>query len=1091
MGLFDSIGDALGKANDAVTRFEGKAESAPYTAAASVARAFGANGVAAQLDHVADQVADAHGADVAERELGDTDDPRELIHGDPAAIGHVHDLLQQMGDSIEKTGDALRKIDLSDWIGEAARGFHTEFEKQPKLWWTGADAMHKAAGILDTWGHAVAAAQGRAADALAKWNQAAAEEFSRKTAWNALSADQRKSTPLVDTWTAMRHDAREILRGARTDRDAAASTAASGLKAATATAPDTPPLSQRLLDDVDDTYSALNDAGAHFTKGLITSFTGIEQFVRQLDPYETYNMTHPAQYLQGMADLGTGLVIATADPGATVDSFLKDTRKDPSEFLGSLTGNTLMTVGTGGAGAAKPALTAVEEAADATKAAQVAGNTAEHTAPHPGTDSPHIAELPKPAAGESVPTPKSDPPIQRSTHDAGTAPAQPAARPSTESPQPVSDTPTSRAQPTAHISDAPRTTAPTADISPAPAQPAAHTAEASPAPAQPAAHTAEAPSPPAQPAPHSSADTPAAHPTVHTSGPDAAHARLAGPHDQAPANQGSGVSGTHPFAPSSNPVAAQGTTLEHSALHPVDATAPQPDAGSSLHGLGSRTEPVHPGPAPQLREVTSSRPDDVWQNSSRPETGRPSPHPDAVVPDAGRPAAARPEQVSPTGRDPVRWDRPEPAHRAEPADPYRSADPPGGSIESASRPAEPRTPPAERSARPIEPTERAIDRTARPPEYPARTVEPPARPQDPYRPGDSSPATSSARASWDNSPRDHPAARPGSEHALRDTSPGAGVRPEPPMRPVDPDRAPAPREPVENRPEIRRTEHPDTGQMNAEHPEPVSSGHGAPPNRPAGPRPNLRDLFPPDGFQVDKATSLPQFQQAMGGEYGGLHVRVNHIYGDYQAVHVEMKIFDADGMRVGHATRTFENRAGHLSAHHANLVLQKSVQGQGFATEMNNAMFAWYRDSGVEEVLLRANIDVGSYAWARQGFEFQNGEEAARTIRPRLGNEIRREQMNLDQLRLEVATAPNGPEKIALQKKIRDVEQVIKDAKTLHKNFEVGSPHFTTPKQITELGRPVGIPPEQLRKMTWLGKNVFLDPVENISWHGIKRMNAE
>jgi hypothetical protein len=37
------------------------------------------------------------------------------------------------------------------------------------LWWQGADAMHAAAGVLDTWYHEASAAQSKAADAIAKW----------------------------------------------------------------------------------------------------------------------------------------------------------------------------------------------------------------------------------------------------------------------------------------------------------------------------------------------------------------------------------------------------------------------------------------------------------------------------------------------------------------------------------------------------------------------------------------------------------------------------------------------------------------------------------------------------------------------------------------------------------------------------------------------------------------------------------------------------------------------------------------------------------------------------------------------------------
>ncbi|MCX4092710.1 putative T7SS-secreted protein [Nocardia sp. alder85J] len=1187
MGLFDSIGAAIDKANDTITRVEGKAEGATYDAAASAARAFGANGVAAQLQHAAEQVVDASGGTVTERELGETDDPTELIHGDPAAIAHVHDLLQQLGDSLEKTGDALRKIDVSDWIGAAAQSFHTEFEKQPKLWWTGADALHKAAGILDTWYHGITAAQGRAADAITKWKQAAAEELSKKTAWNALSAEQRKSTPLADTWTAMRNDAREILRGARADRDSAAATAAAGLRAATATAPDTPPLSQRLLDDFNDANTAVNDAAAHFTKGLTTSFAEIAQFTRQLDPYDTYNLTHPAQYLQNTADLATGLVTAAADPGATVDAFLKDTRKNPSEFLGSLTGNTLMTIGTGGAGAAKPALTAMKdatEASDATRAARAAEDAADHPLP------PAAPEPPKPGLpGDHAPAPKPEPlgphtpdvpavPPQSATPDTRPAPSQPAAQvtdalapaqPTAHVPDPppasdqptahvadapttpaqpathiteppsapaqpaagisdaptataqstthISDVPTSPAQPAAHISDSPSAPAqPATRISDAPtasAPPTAHISDASttPAPAarvydapttspQPAGHVSDAPTTPAQPAARAyEAPTTPAQPGGQPSGIETVQPRTASPYDGSPATVGTG--GTQPYAAGPNPVAAHGPTPDPAVPRPADPVVPNPDTGTPGHGSGRPTASAQPAPVRQAREVTP-RTDDPWRRNSSSGASR-SPHPDSTVPEAGRSERIRPEQVSPTGRNPGWWNRQGSPHRVEPADPYRP-------VESTPRPGEHPPPPAESIARPSESTtHRVSDRSAtQSPDHNTRPAEPyrpdrapdpraeyrpPAdrtdappqdhagRPEEPHRRVDGSPATSSAHApAWDR-PSDHPATRPGAEHAPLDT-PGTGAKPEPPMRRAEWDRAPDPRDLVDARPDHPAIEHP-----GGEHPEPG----GEPPNRPTEPKPSLGDLFPPDNVRVDEARLLPQLQRAIDGEYAGVRVHVYEVNGHSQALHIRLKMYDTDGVQVGKASRSFSYMEGRLTVEHTSFSLAKHMQGQGCATAWNKAMFQWYKDSGVDTVTLKANIDVGSYAWARQGFEFLYEDQAVQYIRPRLREEITTERGNLSQLMRESKSLPAGPEKSALNKGIEDLTKVITKSEALLKNFQVGSPRFPTAKEISELGRPNGFSSEQLRELTWLGKRVLMRPGGEVHWHGVKKFDVE
>lgn len=74
--------------------------------------------------------------------------------------------------------------------------------RPPRLvadWHDAADAMTAAGQSLITWSHTVEAAQGKAADAIAKWQQAEKEEASKKAAYNVLSDEQRGNTTLVDT----------------------------------------------------------------------------------------------------------------------------------------------------------------------------------------------------------------------------------------------------------------------------------------------------------------------------------------------------------------------------------------------------------------------------------------------------------------------------------------------------------------------------------------------------------------------------------------------------------------------------------------------------------------------------------------------------------------------------------------------------------------------------------------------------------------------------------------------------------------------------------------------------------------------------
>lgn len=128
-----------------------------------------------------------------------------------------HDAVDSFGDAVTsgiesaiEAGGEL--IDAGEWAGDAASAFHDEYGKQPRLWWQGSDAMGRASTALQAWFYEVDVAQVRAAEAIAVWDRAEREEKTRKGAWNALSDDRKRDSPLVDTWTALREQAQEIPR---------------------------------------------------------------------------------------------------------------------------------------------------------------------------------------------------------------------------------------------------------------------------------------------------------------------------------------------------------------------------------------------------------------------------------------------------------------------------------------------------------------------------------------------------------------------------------------------------------------------------------------------------------------------------------------------------------------------------------------------------------------------------------------------------------------------------------------------------------------------------------------------------------------
>lgn len=109
--------------------------------------------------------------------------------------------------------------------------------------------------------------------------------------------------------------------------------------------------------------------------------------------------------------------------------------------------------------------------------------------------------------------------------------------------------------------------------------------------------------------------------------------------------------------------------------------------------------------------------------------------------------------------------------------------------------------------------------------------------------------------------------------------------------------------------------------------------------------------------------------------------------GDYERpdrTMVRGKLYNEAGKEVGNFVRSV--RDGGKEVHHDYLRLTKEYEGKGFAMEFNRNAENHYLANGVERVTLLANIDVGGYAWARQGYEPVSKEEFDSLKRDLLGN---------------------------------------------------------------------------------------------------------
>lgn len=125
---------------------------------------------------------------------------------------------------------------------------------------------------------------------------------------------------------------------------------------------------------------------------------------------------------------------------------------------------------------------------------------------------------------------------------------------------------------------------------------------------------------------------------------------------------------------------------------------------------------------------------------------------------------------------------------------------------------------------------------------------------------------------------------------------------------------------------------------------------------------------------------IQQLKDTFTGEFSGFKTKVGSIEwakGRHR-LRVGGEIFDGDGKEVGEFKRVFKiNSAGVFMVEHEYLLMDSDVQGQGFASKFNKQAFENYRKMGVERVQLQADIDVGGYAWAREGYDWAPDDTAS------------------------------------------------------------------------------------------------------------------
>lgn len=318
----------------------------------------GAEGIAESVTDWGDSAASALGAEVGEKQLGQSEEAAELVHGQASRITASAKNLRDFSAAFNMVGAGLKGLDSAHWKGEAADTFREKFQPLPTDWLHAADAFEAAAAALTAYAATVTAAQGMAREAIALFKQG--NETSRKAvdahnkkvaAYNTArtsDAPLPEPAPFTDPGQALRDQAQEILDNARRQRDAAAETANQVVTAALAHAPAEKSAVERAKLDLLDRAMGNGIETMHFVGGAVKGTVGLTNFVRSLHPLDGYNRTHPAEYYENVNMTLAGAVTSAAHPDRAVKGAWDAFQEDPSEFWGRLAPEAVGTRGAGG-----------------------------------------------------------------------------------------------------------------------------------------------------------------------------------------------------------------------------------------------------------------------------------------------------------------------------------------------------------------------------------------------------------------------------------------------------------------------------------------------------------------------------------------------------------------------------------------------------------------------------------------------------------------------------------------------------------------------------------------------------------------------
>ncbi|MFG2889730.1 putative T7SS-secreted protein [Streptomyces sp. NPDC048248] len=374
----NAIGDGASKFTNAVERGAGEVVEHGSDIAGDMLETVGADDAAHAVRSGGAKVAGALGAHVDERQLGESEDPKELIHGDAEKINESASHLKDFSAAFDRVANGMRKLGSGQhWTGKAADAFREKFDMHPKQWMHAADACDDAHKALKAYAETVTWAQHKASDAIDKYRHAqeatrrAVDAYKAKVdtynakvdAYNAAISrnadpgdEPQKPVAHTDPGAEGRETAQDMLKEARSQRNEAAARARNAIKGALAHAPEKPAFTSLAGAAISDFGTALPAANMHLMGGALKAAADTVKLGRTVNPLDPYNLTHPWQFASNVSTTLLGLAQAPLHPIDTAKSVVgSGWGSDPLDSFSAAVVNVAGGKGAGGLakGAAK------------------------------------------------------------------------------------------------------------------------------------------------------------------------------------------------------------------------------------------------------------------------------------------------------------------------------------------------------------------------------------------------------------------------------------------------------------------------------------------------------------------------------------------------------------------------------------------------------------------------------------------------------------------------------------------------------------------------------------------------------------------